>query len=76
MIYYFLLIILYFICLGQSFEVEGKEIIFLFDPPHLIKGIKNSLLTKNLAMKNNIEKIASWDVMKTAWIMDNHLNIT
>lgn len=46
----------------QIFEVNGEEVIPLFDPPHLIKGIRNNLLTKNLkCIINNKEKIAKWD---------------
>jgi len=50
----------------------------LYDSPHLIKGVRNNLLTKNLAIncKNDIAiEIASWDVIKTAWLMDKNLNI-
>lgn len=50
------------------FEVEDMEIIPLYDPPHLIKGIRNNLLTKDLIISgenNEPDKIASWDVIKT-----------
>lgn len=49
----------------------------MYDPPHLIKGIRNNLLNKDLAInvKNNVpEEIASWDVIKTAWLMDRKMN--
>lgn len=61
---------------GQTFEIGNVEIIPLYDPPHLIKGIRNNLLTKGLALRcHNIPTgIASWDVIKTAWIMDKKLN--
>lgn len=56
----------------------NTEIVPLYDPPHLIKGIRNNLLTKNLAIncKNNTisEEIASWDIIKTAWLMDRKVN--
>lgn len=48
--------------LGESFEIGDNEIIPLFDPPHLIKGIRNNFLTKDLAMRvtnNNATEIAS-----------------
>ncbi|XP_036144606.1 uncharacterized protein LOC114255440 [Monomorium pharaonis] len=63
----------------KTFEIAGNEIIPLYDPPHLIKGIRNNFLTKDLAMKvrnNNVEKIASWNIIKTAWIMDKTLHVT
>lgn len=31
-----------------SYEIEGHTIIHCFDPPHLIKGIRNNLMTKIL----------------------------
>lgn len=61
----------------QILEIGRHEIIPLFDPPHLIKGIRNNLVTKNLALscKNNVPtEIASWDIIKAAWIMDKTLN--
>ncbi|XP_071579063.1 uncharacterized protein [Temnothorax nylanderi] len=63
---------------GQTFEVGEVEVVPLFDPPHLLKGIRNNLLTKDLAItcEGNIPKrIASWDVIKTAWLMDRAINI-
>lgn len=52
------------------------EIVPLFDPPHLIKGIRNNLLTKDLIINSDAteKRIASWDVIKTAWIMDKKMN--
>ncbi|XP_011684313.1 PREDICTED: uncharacterized protein LOC105447804 [Wasmannia auropunctata] len=61
----------------QTFEIEDTEIIPLYDPPHLIKGIRNNLLTKDLIFNwkdNKPDKIASWDVIKTAWIIDRKIN--
>jgi len=40
--------------------------------------MRNNLLTKDLAIncKDNIAtEIASWNVIKTAWLMDKNLNI-
>jgi len=55
--------------------VDGAEIIPLYDCPHLIKGVRNNLLTKNLLMnKKNITSVASWDIVKTAWQMDRSMN--
>ncbi|XP_025158155.1 uncharacterized protein LOC112589372 [Harpegnathos saltator] len=58
---------------SQTFEVRQYVIVPLYDGPHLIKGVRNNLLTKDLAMscENSVPaKIASWDIIKTAWIMD------
>ncbi|XP_045778266.1 uncharacterized protein LOC123876151 [Maniola jurtina] len=46
----------------DTFEVNGNEIVPLFDAPHLMKGIRNDLVTKNLkgTLKNTV-KIAKWD---------------
>lgn len=68
---------IYLLFAGQTFEVGDYEIIPLYDPPHLIKGIRNNLLTKDLALKKKediSEEIASWDIIKTAWIMDRNMN--
>lgn len=41
--------------------INGQEIIPLYDPPHLLKGIRNNLLTKNLLYtKDGITKTAKW----------------
>lgn len=37
-----------------SYEIQGTTIIHCFDPPHLIKGIRNNLITKTL--KHRITK--------------------
>lgn len=44
------------------FSVNEQEIIPLYDGPHLIKGIRNNLITKNLKYKmNGVVKIAKWE---------------
>lgn len=57
---------------GDFYEVEYKfgnsteliKIFHLFDPPHLLKGIRNNLLTKNVSFDMDGEKVASWrDIM-------------
>jgi len=48
----------------------------LYDPPHLIKGVRNNFLTKDIVIKsNNCQRIASWDIVKTAWIIDRKMNL-
>lgn len=39
------------------YKVNGREVIHLFDPPHLLKGVRNALLTKDIHFGN---KIAKW----------------
>lgn len=47
---------------GSFFEISGKKIFPIFDPPHLMKGIRNNLLNKNLVYTNNNKKtcVAKW----------------
>lgn len=46
-------------CLG--FEIDGHEIVPLYDPPHLLKGVRNNLVTKDLTFYvNGEQKIAKW----------------
>ena len=46
---------------GGFFEIEGEAIYPLFDPPHLIKGIRNNLLTKDLKYEMDGKKcVAKW----------------
>lgn len=46
----------------ETFTVNGQEIVPLFDPPHLIKGIRNNLITKNLLCTiDKSVKIAKWE---------------
>lgn len=48
----------------NTFEIDGKEIVPLYDAPHLIKGIRNNLLTKDLLyVKNGEQKTAKWDYL-------------
>ncbi|CAB3251497.1 unnamed protein product [Arctia plantaginis] len=46
----------------KVFEVNGEEVIPLYDPPHLLKGIRNNLMNKNLKciMKNDVN-VAKWE---------------
>ena len=44
------------------FEIDGKEIIPLYDSPHLIKGIRNNLLNKDLkCVIDGKDILAKWD---------------
>lgn len=44
------------------FEVDDEEVIPLFDVPHLLKGMRNNLLNKNLKyIMDGTERVAKWD---------------
>ena len=44
------------------FEVGGQEIVAIYDPPHLLKCMRNMLLQHDLKFKSDdIWKEASWD---------------
>lgn len=45
-----------------GFEINNKEIVSLYDPPHLLKGIVNNLMTKDLTFTLNSTKrvVAKW----------------
>lgn len=45
-----------------GFEIDGQEIIPIYDPPHLLKGIRNNLYTKDVIFTlNETTYRASWD---------------
>ena len=46
---------------------NGKKIIYLFDPPHLIKAVRNNLLKHDFHFDG---KVASWDDIKTVYHRD------
>jgi hypothetical protein len=46
---------------------KGKKIIYLFDPPHLLKAVRNNLIKYNFHFG---EKIASWDDIKAIYERD------
>lgn len=54
-----------------GFAVEDKEVIPLFDIPHLFKGVRNNLLNKPLHFKlHGVNKIAKWDHVKLFYELD------
>lgn len=42
----------------DTINIGGMEIGIIFDPPHLIQGIRNNFWTKNIKMN---DKLAKWD---------------
>ncbi|XP_036139614.1 uncharacterized protein LOC118648110 isoform X2 [Monomorium pharaonis] len=61
-------------------ELFGQNIVPIYDPPHLLKGIRNNLLFKNLEInitkntKTNERQLASWDIIELAYKMDINTN--
>lgn len=47
-----------------SIELCGQQLSVVFDPPHLLKGIRNNFLTKDMIFKS---KIASWQDIITVY---------
>lgn len=37
-------------------NIRGHTLSVIFDPPHLIKGLRNNFLTKNIKYENKISK--------------------
>jgi len=56
---------------GNSTELI--KIFHLFDPPHLLKGIRNNLLTKNVSFDMDGEKVASWRDIMNLYELDSSI---
>lgn len=55
------------------FEINEQEIIPLFDVPHLLKGVRNNLLKKDIFFEiDGIKKVAKWEDIYNAWLLDNY----
>jgi hypothetical protein len=60
----------------HGYTIDGDEVIHLYDYPHLMKGIRNALLTKDLSFtQNGREKIASWQHVVDAYRVDQKLGL-
>lgn len=48
---------------GGFFEIDNEQIFPVFDPPHLMKGIRNNLMTKNLEWNgmDGKKRTAKWE---------------
>lgn len=55
------------------FEVDGQRIIPLYDVPHLLKTMRNTLLSRDIhfANENGFHKVARWKDIEKAWEYDN-----
>jgi hypothetical protein len=55
----------------QGYLIDGVEVVHLFDFPHLIKCIRNMLLTKELHfVQEGVEKVASWSHIERLYEVD------
>lgn len=57
-----------------GFELGGEEIVPLYDPPHLLKCIRNNLITKNLTFtdKDGKSRIANWNHIVQLYELDKN----
>lgn len=54
-----------------GFVIDGEEIIPLYDFPHLLKGVRNNLLVKDLHfVQDGIEKVARWKHIQQFYLSD------
>lgn len=53
------------------FEVDGQKVVVMYDTPHLMKSVRNNLLTKDLNYNN---KIVSFDDLRKFYEIDSQRN--
>ena len=54
------------------FTVNGKKIFIMYDPPHLIKNIRNNLLQTDLTVGSHS---VSWNYIKEFYEFDSKMSI-
>lgn len=55
----------------QIFHVNGYEIVAFYDPPHLLKGVRNNFLKYDIKfILNNDQKKASWKHIQQLYELD------
>jgi len=60
----------------MGFLINDEEIVPLYDPPHLLKCMRNNLLTKNLNLNyNGKNQTASWSHIETLYRLDKQNEI-
>jgi hypothetical protein len=58
----------------QGFLVDVEEVVDLYDVPHLIKGIRNSLLINNVCFtEGGVQKEASWEHLLELYRLDQKM---
>lgn len=53
---------------SSEFELDGRKLVYIFDPCHLIKATRNNLLKNSFHFDN---KITSWSFIKTFYEEDS-----
>lgn len=44
------------------FDINGQEVVAIYDPPHLLKGVRNNLISYDMTfIKENIKMKANWN---------------
>lgn len=57
---------------SKFYVVDDSKVHHIYDPPHLLKGIRNNLLKNNLIMnKDGITSVAKWSDIELAFKIDN-----
>lgn len=56
-----------------TIEVAGQKLSVVFDPPHLLKGLRNNFITKNIIYNG---AIATWQDIQTVYEADCQLGHT
>ncbi|CAG2061725.1 unnamed protein product, partial [Timema podura] len=58
-------------CRFDGFVVDGLEVIPLYDPPHLLKGIRNNMLKYNIHfVEDGVKKISKWSYVEQLFELD------
>lgn len=60
-----------------GFEIDDQEIVPLFDPPHLLKCMRNNSITNHLSFIDNdgIKRIAKWSHITQLYELDKNESI-
>ncbi|CAK1580042.1 unnamed protein product [Parnassius mnemosyne] len=56
-----------------TIEISGQQLSVVFDPPHLLKGLRNNFLTKDMLFKG---KVATWKDIENVFDSDCQLGHT
>lgn len=64
----------------DTITLYGQKLIVLYDPPYLLKGIRNNFLVKDIEIKMKDRKfnnklVASWDIIETAYKLHTNSNL-
>ena len=53
-------------------QIEGENVVFMFDTPHLMKSVRNNLMKHSFLVDGNTVK---WDYIKQFYECDSKMNI-